>query len=98
MQLDLIDHLSRYPQHAGSKTGTTSREAADRIEASGRAETLRQQCLTALKDGGTTAKELAAFLQVDLNSLRPRLSELRARGLIEESGVRRDRQHVWRLR
>lgn len=98
MQLDLLDFIRRYPCHAGTKTGTTSSEAAERIEASGRAETLRQQCLAALKDGGATAKELAAYLQVDICSVRPRLSELKARQLIEESGLRRDKQHVWRLR
>ena len=98
IQLDLIDLIQRYPRHAGAKERSTSLEAANRIEASGKAEKLRQDCLTALRDGGATAKELAEYLTVDLNSIRPRLSELKARGLIEESGLRRECQHVWRLK
>ena len=97
-QLDLLDWIDRYPFVAGAKSGSTSRQAADRIEASGRAENLRQQCLKALQCGGMTGKELAAELGVEVTSCRPRLSELKARGLIEESGLRRNGQHVYRIR
>jgi hypothetical protein len=45
-----------------------------------------------------TAKELAAALGEEITSCRPRLSELKAQGKIVESGMRRERQHVWTVR
>ena len=99
MQLDLMDYIARpYPFTTGAKTGTTSREAGDVIEQSGKAGRLRDAVFEALKGGSSTGTELAADLNESILSVRPRLSELKARGLIEESGLRRERQHVWRIR
>ena len=80
-----------YPYHAGAKEGTTSRDAADRIEQSGRAELLRSRCLAALEDSvfGMTADEVATQLGEDILSVRPRISELNKRGLIRDTGFRR---------
>lgn len=47
---------------------------------------------------GWTGKELAEFLDRPLNSVTPRLAELRREGRIEDSGERRDKQIVWRGR
>ncbi len=94
-QLDLADHLNRYPHHAGAREETTSREAANRIEDSGRAGRLRDICLRMLTETPMTAKELAAELEEEITSVRPRLSELKAQGVVIESGIRRERQHVW---
>lgn len=86
----------KYPNSCGWKEITTSRDAAIAIEASGVAQLMRERVLEALR-ASQTAKEIAFSLGADINSVRPRISELKARGLIRESGERRDRQHVWRL-
>lgn len=44
---------------------------------------------------GWTGHELAAQLQAPLNSVTPRLAELRRTGRIKDSGQRRDGQIVW---
>lgn len=98
MQLDLLDYQPRqYPLTAGFKEETTSKDAANAIEESGRAELLRVRCYDAIKTSifGLTAKECASFLAEDINSVRPRLTELKERGLLQFSGLRRDKQHVW---
>jgi hypothetical protein len=93
VQLNLLDY--QYPLRAGFREPTTSRDAADAIEASGRAKVLRDKCHEMLLRQGYTAKELALVMDVDLNSVRPRLSELKAASRIRESGQRREKQHVW---
>lgn len=64
----------------------TSRAALESIDA----RKLREQVLDALRRWGHgTADELAAWLDVDRLSIRPRCSELRALGDIADSGRRR---------
>jgi hypothetical protein len=46
---------------------------------------------------GMTGKELAMFTDLPLNSLTPRFAPLRRKGLIKDSGWRRDKQIVWVL-
>lgn len=46
---------------------------------------------------GWTGKELADFTDRPLNSVTPRLAELRREGKIKDSGHRRDKQIVWVL-
>lgn len=86
--------LFQYPNYAGPKAKGTSSEAATRIEKSGKAEILRIRVLAAL-DIPATSKELAHAMQTDLLSVRPRLSELKARGLIKETGERRHGESEW---
>jgi len=43
-----------------------------------------------------TAIELAAAMQWDKTSIRPRLTELQQAGLAEPTGERRNCEHVWR--
>jgi predicted ArsR family transcriptional regulator len=95
--------LFSYPYTAGYKEPTTSRENAERIEKSGKAETLRQRVLSCFQASGAiaTADEIAAFLGEHILAIRPRLSELRAKGLIEPTGERRQSScggtaHVWK--
>jgi hypothetical protein len=52
--------------------------------------------MASLAQNAMTAKELAAALDEELNSVRPRVAELKAQGKIIESGERRERQHVWK--
>ncbi len=94
----------KYPDSAGFKEMTTSREAAERIKGSGRAKSLRERVWAVLNDDGIhlTADEIAFFLHESPFSIRPRLAELRALGMIEPTGKRRSNQatggtaHVWR--
>jgi hypothetical protein len=47
--------------------------------------------------GGMTGKEIAAHSDNPLNCITPRFAPLRRKGLIKDSGQRRDKQIVWVL-
>lgn len=47
--------------------------------------------------GPSTGKEIASLSQQPLNCITPRFAPLRRKGLIKDSGVRRDKQIVWVL-
>jgi Fic family protein len=91
-----------YPQKAGWREPTTSRDNALRIEASGKAKTLRERAKQFFEDGGeATADELSTILGVPFRSGQPRVAELRAQGFIEPTGIRRKgsgggSSHVWK--
>lgn len=51
----------------------------------------------AIRVEGMTGKELALFTNLPLNSITPRFAPLRRKGLIKDSGERRDKQIVWVL-
>jgi len=87
-----------YPVEAGWKEPTTSKLAAKRTGACA----LRAAVARALVLGDRTADECAEYLERSVLAVRPRLSELRALGMIAPTGERRrnDRGHsvqVWRL-
>jgi len=91
-------NLFNYPNTAGYKEHETSKDAAIAIESNGRAEKLRDLTYSAILNigaAGMTGKEIAASLREDITSIRPRLTELKERGLIFKSGIRRNKQHVW---
>jgi predicted ArsR family transcriptional regulator len=94
--------IDRYPESAGYRDQTTSRENAERIEETGRAATLRAKVLAFFENGGeATADEVADILNQPYRAVQPRLSELRNKGLIEPTGERRmgsggGTAHVWR--
>ena len=104
----MTDH---YPNTAGYTSPDTSKDAADAIEGSGKAQTLRNGVYRVLRVDsrtwptyavGLTADEIAAELGESPFSIRPRITELRKRGLIEPTGERRKSSngrmsHVWRL-
>ena len=46
---------------------------------------------------GLTGKEMAIYTGHPLNCITPRFAPLRRKGLIKDSGVRRDKQTVWVL-
>lgn len=93
----------RYPNRAGFKEPGTSKEAADAIEAKGRAATLRAACRGAFELGWEgTADELADRLGESILAIRPRVSELHRQGIVERSGLRHVNQSgsfasCWRL-
>ena len=99
--MDLFQYADAYPKRAGFKEGTTSREAANAVEATGRAARLRDDVLNYFKAGRqATADEVAEALSENVLSVRPRVAELKASGLIVETGARRKSStgrssHVW---
>lgn len=94
--------LFNYPKSAGWKEPSISRDAARRIEGSGKAATLRELVRLFFENGGeATADELASLIGESPFSIRPRCAELRLKGIIEPTGVRRRNPnggtaHVWR--
>lgn len=91
-----------YPDAAGYKEVTTSLEAAEKIERSGRAATLRAKVQRYFEEGGrATADEVASLLGENILAIRPRVAELNVKGLIEPTGERHRNlaggmAHVWR--
>lgn len=82
--------MTQYPHSAGWKENTTSRDAAEAIEATGRAPNLRRAVLTFFTLGGTgTPDEVAEALKESPLSIRPRITELYQLGKIERTGERR---------
>ena len=79
----------RYPDTPGAKgTDGTSEDAAEAIAPA--VSHLRRIALEAVaKLGSATALEVSAFAWVTREAIQPRLSELRAMGLIEPTGARR---------
>ena len=85
MNGDLFDSI--YPDHPGFKARQTSIDAAQQV--SEKAPTLREQVFRILQDRPMTADAVAATLGKSILSIRPRLSELAANNLIQDSGKRR---------
>ncbi len=80
--------FDRYPETPGAKsTLDTSRGAA--VEMRSWARTLRDDCLAFIKRHESTADEVAVFLGESVLAVRPRISELHAKGLIRDSLKRR---------
>jgi|SRR5262245_22068771 len=98
-QAGFFDEDGKYPEAAGWKAPGPSREAAKTVDAA----TIRGQVLTWLRaHGEATADEAAAALGYTPFTMRPRLTELKALGLIADSGARRRNQSgrratVWRV-
>lgn len=90
-QLDIESYLERFPFVAGHTAEGTSQEAAQTIEKSGRAAQLRTRCLKAIHESvwGLSADQVAEYLGESCLSIRPRISELRERGLIKKTAARR---------
>jgi predicted Rossmann fold nucleotide-binding protein DprA/Smf involved in DNA uptake len=89
-----------YPESPGYKAAGTSSIAAAAIASE--ASRLRRMTLDALSHKPMTADEIADFLDVSFLSIRPRCSELKLKGKIKASGVRRRNRsgklaEVWEL-
>jgi hypothetical protein len=101
IQMSLLDDQTAYPCAPGMKARDTSSDAAEQIAP--RAKRLRES-VHALFVAGLkfTADECAEAVGENILSIRPRLSELAARGLIVDSGRRRSNASgksaiVWKL-
>lgn len=86
MRLDALT----YPLDPGFKRTGTSEAAAAAVAP--RAQTLCEKVLALLEERALTADECATMLNKSVLSVRPRLSQLLARDLIEDTG--RTRQNI----
>lgn len=82
--------MSTYPDAPGHRNVDTSVAAAEALAPRlGRLQRMAQRAIRAAYPGGLTADELADRLGLDRYSIQPRTSELRRKGLIRDSGLRR---------
>lgn len=96
-----LDIFTRYPSAPGHQKTDTSKAGAKAAKPS--ASTLRELCLAELRKKQRTADEVAAALGQSVLSIRPRFTELKVRGEIEDTGVRRRNESgvnaiVWRVK
>ncbi len=91
-----------YPDAPGFKVAGPSKLAAQKIAPT--STKLRAVVLEEFRQrpGGLTADEIATSLNLSVLSVRPRVSELRRLGMIEQTGSRRTNDSgmtatVWRL-
>lgn len=83
-------HDPIYPYLPGHRGVDTSREAAEAIEMSvGHLQRIALRAIRSAGSRGLTTNELASVVRIDRDSIQPRTSELRERGLIRDSGARR---------
>jgi hypothetical protein len=82
--------MASYPEAPGHRGVDTSVDAACSMEIS--VKHLQRIALRAIRAAGSrglTTHELAATVNIHRDSIQPRTSELRERGLIRDSGGRR---------
>lgn len=93
--------VNTYPNHPGFRDTDTSRAAAEAVKP--KASYVQARVIEALKVRPMTSFEIAAHLRFPYERTQPRLSELSAKGLVQDSGARgisRDPTKtaiVWRL-
>ena len=100
IQPDLLSWKPRYPSAPAASKDDTSIAAADAMRS--RAGNLRAKVLEHLKQKPMTVHECARAMNETVPSTQPRFSELRAMGLIEDSGERRQNDScrkaiVWKI-
>ena len=82
--------MTAYPDAPGLRSVETSVAAAEALVPKlGRLQELTKAAIAEAGLAGLTADELAARLGLDRWSVQPRTSELRRKGLIRDSGLRR---------
>jgi predicted ArsR family transcriptional regulator len=79
----------RYPHHPGAKGRSDTSYIAARLAAP-RAKPIRQRTLEDIERAPATAEQVSERIGVHFMICRARCSELRAQGLIEDSGQRGD--------
>lgn len=85
------------PSHGAARhtDPQTSKDAAKNTDAT-HLEGIFVDCLR--RYGPCTGKDVAEHTGIALNSITPRMAPLRRKLLIEDSGQRKDRQIVWKLK
>lgn len=97
---DLFDG-DAYPEHPGYRDIDTSKAAAEAVKP--KASWVQAKVLEALNIRPMTTFEIAAHHRLRYETIQPRTAELRAKGLVEDSGVRGESRDaskkaiVWRL-
>ena len=82
--------MTAYPDAPGHRNVETSVAAAEALTPKlGRLQELTKAAIAEAGLAGLTADELANCLGLDRWSVQPRTSELRRKGLIRDSGLRR---------
>ena len=82
--------MGTYPNAPGHRNVETSIAAAMELAPKlGRLQRMAEAAIRNAGPQGLTADELAARLDMDRWSIQPRTSELRCKGLIRDSGLRR---------
>jgi hypothetical protein len=83
-------HAHNYPDEPGHRGIETSVEASAAIALSvGHLQRVALKAIRAAGSNGLTTHELATTVRIHRDSIQPRTSELRLRGLIRDSGTRR---------
>lgn len=89
-------HRPKYPRSPGYRNTDTSRAAAKAMEP--RLSNLQAKVMAALREHGPLATfEIAPLIGESYRSTQPRTSELRAKGLIVDSGKRREDPETQKL-
>lgn len=86
--LPFMDDGASYPDAPGFKAQSTSFAAA--VGMAPKAGTLRERVLAAIRLKPGTPEEIAKRLHEPVMNIRPRCSELLAKGLIANSGLTRE--------
>ena len=82
--------MKRYPDYPGHGGGDTSREAADSMAPHvNRLQAIALGAIHGAGDSGLTREEVSGTLGIDPAAIQPRVSELKRKGLIVDSGPRR---------
>jgi len=81
--------MKAYPEGPGfARDSDTSYQAAEEVSES--KEVIAYRCLASLEaHGPQTADEIAEHIGLDILSVRPRITELKACGAIKDAGERR---------
>ena len=88
LPLPIPEHHPPYPEAPGAKREGPSAEAAKSLDQE-HIDALQRDILRVIgQSGALTTDDVAALLQVDRYRVRPRMSELVAMGLLEDSGER----------
>lgn len=82
--------MSVYPDAPGHRNVDTSLAAADALAGQlGRLQRIALNAIRAADLSGLTADELALALSMERWSIQPRTTELKRKGLVRDSGLRR---------
>ena len=96
---DLREDTPLFNARARTTDPDTSHDAADLMNRTGATSRHARFIVTALtRYGPLTGKEIADQTTLTQIQIMRRMSELRDAGLVEDTGDRRERQIVWRLR
>lgn len=86
IQIKSARQLTTYPWKAGFQADNFSKQAASQINP--KLKELQQRVLDCVKEQDATADKIAELLSLPVETVKPRLTELKLMGLIKKSGKR----------